>query len=116
MRHNILNILLGKCFASVFVFTHQPVVQRYCSLPTFRDAVTSTLWNYIFGLLTFGLVVLTGISIFAAYSECDPVSSGQISKSDHIVPYFVSQDLGQIPGMMGLFVAVVFSAVLRLMQ
>lgn len=88
-------------------------MQRYCSLPKFRDAVKSLLWTYVFWLFTVGLVILTGISIFAAYSECDPVTSGQISKTDQIVPYFVIQELAFIPGMMGLFVAVLFSAVLR---
>ncbi len=113
MRHNTLNLLLGNGFAGLFFVVHQPVVQRYCSLPTFRDAVKSLLWTYVFGFFTIGLVILTGIAIFAAYSECDPVTSGQISKSDQIVPYFVIRELAFIPGMMGLFAAVVFSAVLR---
>lgn len=113
MRHNTLNIVLGNGFAGLFYVVHQPVVQRYCSLPTFRDAVKSLLWSYVFGFVTVGLVILTGIAIFAAYVDCDPLTSGQISKSDQIVPYFVIKELAFIPGMMGLFAAVVFSAVLR---
>jgi len=58
-------------------------------------------------------VILTGISIFASYADCDPVTWGQISKSDQIVPFFVIKELGFIPGMMGLFASVIFSAVLR---
>ncbi|CAL8112611.1 unnamed protein product [Orchesella dallaii] len=113
MRHNTLNILVGNGIAGLFFVVHQPVVQRYCSLPTFRDAVKSLLWSYIFGFFTIGLVILTGITIFAAYADCDPLTSGQISKSDQIVPFFVIKELAFIPGMMGLFAAVVFSAVLR---
>ncbi len=113
MRHNTLNLFLGKIFTRLFLVVHQPVVQRYCSLPTFSDAVKSLLWTFVFQFFTVGLVIVTGISIFAAYSECDPVTSEQISKFDQLVPYFVIQDLALIPGMRGLFVAVIFSAVLR---
>jgi len=58
--------------------------------------------------------VLTGISIFAVYAHCDPVEAKEIEKSDQIVPYFVVHELGQVPGMAGLFTACIFSAVLRL--
>jgi len=65
------------------------------------------------GMLTIGLVTVTGIAIYATYANCDPVSTGEIEKADEIVPYFVIDQLGFIPGMMGLFISVIFSAVLR---
>lgn len=113
MRHNTLNLFFGHIITGLYFVVHQPVVQRYCSLPTYQDAVKSLLWTVIFGYGTIGLVVLTGISIFAAYAKCDPISTGQIQKQDQIVPFFVNSELRNIPGLMGLFVAVVFSAVLR---
>jgi Na+/proline symporter len=73
----------------------------------------SILYSYVFGCSTIALVILTGIAIFARYANCDPLISGQIDKADQIVPYFVVQELDFIPGMMGLFAAVIFSAVLR---
>ncbi|XP_021956390.1 sodium-coupled monocarboxylate transporter 2 [Folsomia candida] len=112
MRHNTLNIILGNGFSGLLFLTHQPVLQRYCGLRSFKDAVKSIIWSYIFGFLTIGLVILTGISIFAHYADCDPLKSHQIEKSDQIVPFFVIQELAFIPGMMGLFAAVIFSAVL----
>jgi len=65
------------------------------------------------GIATFSLVTLTGIAIFSRYAGCDPVKANLISNTDQIVPYFVVQELAFIPGMMGLFAAVIFSAVLR---
>jgi len=72
------------------------------------------LWCWFFGLVIKVLVIITGIAIFARYANCDPITSNQISKSDQIVPYFVVQELSFIPGVVGLFAAVIFSAVLRL--
>jgi Na+/proline symporter len=64
------------------------------------------------GVLTVGLVILSGIVIFATYADCDPVSEGKIKTTDQIVPHFVIEHLAFIPGLMGLFVAVILSAVL----
>ena len=72
------------------------------------------MWSFVFGLTTITLVILTGIAIYANFAGCDPLKSMQIEKGDQIVPFFVIQELAFIPGMMGLFAAVVFSAVLRL--
>lgn len=60
-----------------------------------------------------GLCLLTGISIFAVYADCDPIKAGKIQKSDKILPYFVVHELSHIPGMMGLIVSCICSAVLR---
>jgi hypothetical protein len=40
MRHNTLNFILGTGFSVFTSFgTHQPQVQRYCSLPTLKQAI-----------------------------------------------------------------------------
>lgn len=59
------------------------------------------------------LVLLTGVSIFAAYADCDPFKANHILQPDQIVPYFVVKELAFIPGMFGLFISCIFSAVLR---
>lgn len=71
----------------------------------------------------------TGLVVYAAYHDCDPVSTKVISKfenstlyllkfqlvtkSDQILPLFVTQLARNLPGLPGLFVAGVFSAALR---
>jgi len=60
-----------------------------------------------------GLCLLSGIVIFSTYAGCDPIALGTLRRIDGIVPYFVKNELGHIPGMMGLFTACVFSASLR---
>jgi len=65
------------------------------------------------GTTTILLVTLTGIAIYSRFADCDPLLAGLISSSDQILPYFVVNELAFIPGLVGLFAAVIFSAVLR---
>lgn len=48
--------------------------------------------------------------MFAYYKDCDPVESGKITSNDMLMPYFVMQTMGHIPGLAGLFIAGIFSA------
>ena len=114
MRHNTLNFILGFGFTLICMnSTHQPQVQRYSSLPTLQIAIRAILFSIPLNVLTMVLIVFTGISIFAVYANCDPVRTGEIRLQDAVVPYFVTQQLGSIPGMLGLFISCIFSAVLR---
>nr|XP_023027478.1 sodium-coupled monocarboxylate transporter 2-like [Leptinotarsa decemlineata] len=56
------------------------------------------------------LCVLTGLNIYAKYFQCDPLSSHKIHKNDEILPYYVLEVGGTIPGLSGLFIAGVFCA------
>lgn len=55
----------------------------------------------------------TGLVVFAAFYDCDPVKAKLITKSDQILPYFVIKTASHIPALPGIFVAGVFSAALR---
>ena len=55
----------------------------------------------------------TGLVIFAAFYDCDPVLSKKIKKYDQILPYFIIKTTSNIPALPGIFVAGVFSAALR---
>ncbi|ODN04385.1 Sodium-coupled monocarboxylate transporter 1 [Orchesella cincta] len=111
MRHNTLNFFLGTGFAIFSGFaTHQPQVQRYCSLPSLGHAIRATIFAMPLNVFTIGLCLLSGIVIFSSYAGCDPMATGTIGRVDGIVPHFVKTELSFIPGMMGLFTACVFSA------
>ena len=59
------------------------------------------------------LCCLLGLVIYARYYDCDPITAKAIDKADQIVPYFVMDVVGNLPGLPGLFVAGVFSGALR---
>ncbi|KAG0718263.1 Sodium-coupled monocarboxylate transporter 2 [Chionoecetes opilio] len=59
------------------------------------------------------LFFFSGLVAYATYSTCDPLTSGKINKPDQILPFLVTDKLGHIPALSGLFVAAVYGGVLR---
>lgn len=57
-----------------------------------------------------GINCATGIIMYAYYHGCDPVKANIVSKYDKMVPRFVQDVAGHIPGMGGIFISCVFSA------
>lgn len=51
--------------------------------------------------------------MYSMYAECDPITSGVITKPDQILPYYVMDVSAGIPGLPGLFIAGIFCASLR---
>ncbi|ODM98275.1 Sodium-coupled monocarboxylate transporter 1 [Orchesella cincta] len=112
-RHNFWNFLIGTGFHAIMQpGVSQLQVQRYSSMPTCSKAKQAIIGSVPLKLVFMSLCLLTGISIFAFYADCDPLSTGGITKIDQIVPYFVVHELADIPGMMGIFTSCIFSGVL----
>ncbi|XP_043249566.1 sodium-coupled monocarboxylate transporter 1-like isoform X1 [Colletes gigas] len=95
---------------------NQSMVQRCLSMPNLKKA------NATIVIMTIGIIIIvslscyTGLVIFAAFYDCDPVTTKRIRKPDQLLPYFVMEMTGSIPGLPGLFVAGVFSAALSTMS
>lgn len=60
--------------------------------------------------------VLTGLTLYAKYGQCDLFSTGAIKTDDQMVPYFLMEVAGSVPGLPGLFTVGVVSAGLRYAQ
>jgi sodium-coupled monocarboxylate transporter 8/12 len=50
--------------------------------------------------------------IYATYFDCDPLSTRLVKAKDQLLPLLVMDILGDYPGLVGMFVAGVFSAAL----
>jgi sodium-coupled monocarboxylate transporter 8/12 len=57
--------------------------------------------------------VFLGLTIYARYADCDPLSNYKITKRDEIVSYYIMDIAGNIPGLSGLFMAGIVSAAIR---
>uniref|UniRef100_A0AAR5PFT8 Sodium/solute symporter n=1 Tax=Dendroctonus ponderosae TaxID=77166 RepID=A0AAR5PFT8_DENPD len=117
IRHSFWTVTIGNFFywlASCSI--NQAMVQRCLAMPTLASA------RITIGILVVGLWVLVsmccymGLVIYAYYQKCDPVTRGWIDKSDQLLPYFIMDTLGDIPGLPGMFVSGVFSAALSSMS
>ncbi|CAG7829113.1 unnamed protein product [Allacma fusca] len=110
LRHSTLNLFFGTGLWWLSSFgCHQTTVQRYCSMSTLKRAFWALLLTAPFVAVTMSFAVMTGIVIFANYAGCDPLTLGLIKKKDQIAPYFVLEFLSPITGLMGLFIACLFS-------
>ncbi|KAG8257121.1 hypothetical protein J6590_055506 [Homalodisca vitripennis] len=111
VRHTTWALFFGGGFTFLSVYAvNQNQVQRYMTMKDHKTAVCS-LW---FSLAFLYLLLLTcgfaGLCIFSAYYTCDPVKNGRISSLDQLMPLFVIDKMGQVPGLPGLFTAGIFSA------
>ncbi|KAI4499240.1 hypothetical protein M0802_005500 [Mischocyttarus mexicanus] len=100
----------------VHLGVHQGAVQRCLSVPTESDA-RRALGMTAFGLILVKIIsVFTGLIIYAKYFNCDPLLSKKIQRADHILPYYVMDVAGNVPGLPGLFLAGLVSAALATMS
>lgn len=113
MRHTIWSQVIG----GLFYWTQtnavsQNMIQRYLSLPSLR-AARKALWIFVFGvILLMCLCTYNGLLIYATYQHCDPLTTKLAKAKDQLLPLFVMDVLGKMPGLSGLFIAGVFSAAL----
>lgn len=96
--------------------TNQTMIQRFCALGSIRKARTSLYINMVGVGATLSFAAFCGLVLFALYYQCDPVKASVIKKYDELMPYFVMDALGHLPGMTGLFVTAVYSGSLSTMS
>ncbi|XP_075551565.1 sodium-coupled monocarboxylate transporter 1-like isoform X2 [Dermacentor variabilis] len=104
------NVLLG--YTVIWMVTYcasQTQVQRYSSMKSLKRARRALLLNIpgVAGNLL--LSVLSGMTLYAVYGDCDPRLTGDIDKADQLMPYAVQDLLRDYPGLSGLLVAAVLS-------
>ncbi|XP_052071088.1 sodium-dependent multivitamin transporter-like [Mytilus californianus] len=75
-----------------------------------RIKFIEALWFCLPGLMLIILMgCLNGLVVFAYYQTCDPLSAGIVKAGDQLMPLFVMEIMGSIPGLPGIFIAAVFS-------
>lgn len=139
VRHTIWSQLIGGCVYWLQTnAVSQNMIQRYLALPTLK-AGRRALWIFVFGVIFLMLLcAYNGLLIYATYKNCDPLTTKVCAKlyftlsflfkltissfvysflqlaraKDQLLPLFVMDTLGEIPGLSGLFIAGVFSAAL----
>nr|XP_037281085.1 sodium-coupled monocarboxylate transporter 1-like [Rhipicephalus microplus] len=104
------NVVLGWTIGWMSAYcASQTQVQRYSSMKSLRRARRALLLNIPGVALTLLLSVLSGLTLYAVYRDCDPTLTGDIDKADQLMPYIVQDLLRNYPGLSGLLVASVFS-------
>lgn len=111
VRHTWFTLIIGGMgtYMSLYAVS-QAQIQRLLSVKTLRDAQMSLWWQWpILSALSL-TTSFSGLVIYWYYKTCDPLLSGRISSRDQNMPMYIIDELGQYPGVSGLFVAGIFSA------
>lgn len=111
VRHSWFSLILGGGVTFLTLYSvNQTQVQRYLTIKNLKDAQKALWLNWpILTALSLS-TSFSGLAIYAKYYNCDPVKAKYISSIDQLMPYYVVDTMGHIPGLSGLFVAGIFSA------
>uniref|UniRef100_A0A8C9TFM1 Solute carrier family 5 member 12 n=1 Tax=Scleropages formosus TaxID=113540 RepID=A0A8C9TFM1_SCLFO len=110
-RHTFWTISVGGMFTWLGIYgVNQSTIQRCISCKTWQALA---LYLNLLGLLVIcGCAASSGIIMYAFYYNCDPWTAGYVRAPDQLMPFFVMEILGKLPGLPGLFVACAFSGTL----
>ncbi|XP_070536578.1 sodium-coupled monocarboxylate transporter 2-like [Ptychodera flava] len=112
-RNTVWSLTIGLAFNFISpAGASQQMAQRFNSCSRAKEGIKAMYCCVVFLLLMGGCGSLSGVVVFAVYAYCDPLRKGFISKPDQLLPYFVVENLGNVPGLPGLFIASTFSAAL----
>ncbi|XP_011685074.1 PREDICTED: sodium-coupled monocarboxylate transporter 1-like isoform X1 [Wasmannia auropunctata] len=116
-RHTFWGVVVGNYLNWLATCSvNQAMMQRCLAMPNLRKSNVAIMIMAIGIVSIVSLCCYTGIVIYAAFYDCDPVTTKQIRKPDQLLPYFVMELSEAIPGLPGLFVSGVFSAALSTMS
>ncbi|KAL5006471.1 hypothetical protein ScPMuIL_015277 [Solemya velum] len=113
VRHTFWALTVGIYCVWLPPYTvDQQMVQRFSSTKSLKDAKLALLMNVPGMFILITLCSLTGLAMFANYSDCDPIKQKSVSNANQLLPFFVMDTLGHLPGVPGLFVSSLFSGAL----
>ncbi|KYB24974.1 hypothetical protein TcasGA2_TC031445 [Tribolium castaneum] len=93
-----------------YVSLTQSGVQKYLTLPTLKDCNNAVkIFALVMNVVVI-LCILLGFLIYAHYSNCDPLLSGKIKKHEQLVPYYIMEIAGNLPGVFSLTLVAFFCA------
>ncbi|XP_063619368.1 putative sodium-dependent multivitamin transporter [Cydia splendana] len=112
-RHTWWSLNIGGLINYLSLYAvNQTQVQRLLTVSSLKRSQACLWWSWpVLAFMSFSSC-LAGIAMYAVYKDCDPLSSGSITAMDQLMPYYVVDSMRRIPGILGLFVAGIFSATL----
>ncbi|XP_065135745.2 sodium-coupled monocarboxylate transporter 1 [Paramisgurnus dabryanus] len=112
-RHSFWTIVVGGSLMWTSMYAiNQSQVQRYISCRTITHAKLSLYVNMVGLWVTVSLAMLSGLTMYSIYKDCDPFTNKDVGATDQLLPYLVMDILADFPGLPGLFVAAAYSGTL----
>ncbi|XP_046352867.2 sodium-coupled monocarboxylate transporter 1-like [Haliotis rufescens] len=110
-RHSFWSVVVGGSFFWMSLYgVNQAQVQKSLSCPSVFKAKLAFAVTLPGLILIVSLCCMIGIVMYAFYADCHPIKfNNLISKTDQLLPLYVMDILGHIPGIPGVFVSSLFS-------
>ncbi|XP_049814227.1 sodium-coupled monocarboxylate transporter 1-like [Schistocerca nitens] len=117
VRSSFWTVVVGATVSCVGgISINQGMVQKFLALPS-MSAARKSLMGFTFGLMLMNVIsIFCGLLLYAAYHDCDPIATKEVSRPDQLLPFYVMSVAGHVPGLPGLFVAGIFGAALSSMS
>ncbi|XP_023176123.2 sodium-coupled monocarboxylate transporter 1 isoform X4 [Drosophila hydei] len=113
VRLSMLSVLVGGTLHKIQSSdVNQVSIQRFLSLPSYKHAKQCMFLYTVLLIFLLSCCSYMGLVTYAAYHDCDPISTRLARASDQLPSLLMMRTLGAWPGLPGLFVAGVFSAAL----
>ncbi|XP_032593224.1 sodium-coupled monocarboxylate transporter 1 isoform X1 [Drosophila grimshawi] len=113
VRLSMLSVIVGGTLHKIQSSdVNQVSIQRFLSLPSYKHAKQCIFIYNVLLIFLLSCCCYMGLVIYAAYHDCDPISTKRAKVSDQLPLLLMMRTLGMLPGLPGLFVAGVFSAAL----
>ncbi|XP_055923174.1 putative sodium-dependent multivitamin transporter [Eupeodes corollae] len=110
-RHTWWTQIIGGGFTYLSLYgVNQTQVQRLLSVKNLKSAQLSLWWNLPILSLLSVCTCFSGLCMYYYYHTCDPLLEGRINSRDQLLPLFVVDTMGHVPGLAGLFVSGIFCA------
>ncbi|XP_054710765.1 putative sodium-dependent multivitamin transporter isoform X1 [Uloborus diversus] len=112
-RYTMWNMIISSIMAPMVTYgANQVQVQRLLTVRNVSRSRKALIISLPLWCSFYLLNCLSGIVIYAFFSNCDPMTSPEkpISAPDQLVPYFVMTTLHRYPGLAGLCICGIFSA------
>ncbi|KAK3732257.1 hypothetical protein RRG08_030600 [Elysia crispata] len=117
VRHTVWNLIFGSGNTLLALYvSNQAQVHRCLTCRTLREA-KKALWICFPGYFLFvSLCTIIGLYMSAFYENCDPLQAKLVDNSNQLIPLFMQDILGGLPGFPGLYLAGIFSGSLSTMS
>ncbi|KAJ6656399.1 hypothetical protein lerEdw1_003902 [Lerista edwardsae] len=113
-RHTFWTIVIGGSFSWLGIYVlNQSQVQRCLACKSEIHAKVALYINLLGLWLTLICAVLSGLSMYSMFKDCDPWTAKKVEAPDQLMPYLVLELWKDFPGVLGLFVAGTYSGTLR---
>ncbi len=110
-RHTFINVFFGTFILWGAPYTcSQYLIHRALCLSSVTKGRLALFINFIGQVIMVTLVAFIGLTLYAFYIDCDPVTAGVVKKRDAVIPLFVLQQFSEkYPGVPGIFISCLFS-------